>query len=87
MIIDTHHHQILSASDEKIRSILADSIRFSKIAFKRVDVEHLFLKAKETWLDPDGEKLLGWMDKSIPDLSIHPRSFSPSGSNQVSLAF
>ena len=70
MIIDTHHHQILSASDEKIRSILADSIRFSKIAFKRVDVEHLFLKAKETWLDPDGEKLLGWMDKSGIDFTL-----------------
>ena len=70
MIIDTHHHQILSASDEKIRSILADSIRFSKIAFKHVDVEYLFQKAKETWPDPDGEKLMVWMDKSGIDFTL-----------------
>ena len=36
MIIDTHHHQMLSVSDEMIHSILADSIRFSKIVQKHV---------------------------------------------------
>ena len=70
MIIDTHHHQILSASDEKIRSILMDSVRFSKIAFNHVDVDHLFQKAKKTWPDPDGKKLLAWMDKSGLDFTL-----------------
>ena len=70
MIIDTHHHQILSPSDEKIRSILSDSIRFSKIAFKHADVDHLFKKAKETWPDPDGEKLIAWMDETGIDFTL-----------------
>lgn len=70
MIIDTHYHQILSASDEKIQSILSDSIRFSKVVHKHVDVDDLFQKAKEIWPDPDGEKLMAWMDETGVDFTV-----------------
>ena len=64
MIIDTHYHLIPEASDVKIRSILYDSIRFSQTVYGHADVDALFQKAKDTWLDPDGEKLLAGMDES-----------------------
>ena len=64
MIIDTHYHLIPEASDVKIRSILYDSIRFSQTVYGHADVDALFQKAKDTWIDPDGEKLLAGMDES-----------------------
>jgi predicted TIM-barrel fold metal-dependent hydrolase len=70
MIIDTHYHQILSASDEMIHSILTDPIRFSKVLHDPVDMDGLFHKAKEIWLDPDGEKLIAGMDESGIDFTL-----------------
>jgi predicted TIM-barrel fold metal-dependent hydrolase len=70
MIIDSHHHQILSVSDEMIRSILADSIRFSKIVHKHIDYNALYNNAKEIWPDPDGEKLIRGMDEAGIDFTI-----------------
>jgi len=70
MIIDVHYHQILTASEEFINSILGDAIRFSKIVHNRVDLGELFQKAKEIWPDPDGEKLLTRMDESGVDFNV-----------------
>lgn len=70
MIIDSHHHQILSVTDEMIHSILADSVRFSKIVHKRVDYNAMFNSAKEIWPDPDGVKLLREMDKDGIDFTV-----------------
>lgn len=70
MIIDTHHHQILSVSDKMIHSILPDSIRFSKIVHKHVDMDRLVHRAREIWPDPDGEKLITGMDESGIDFTI-----------------
>ena len=70
MIIDSHYHQILSVSDEMIHSILPDSIRFSKKVYDHVDLDSLFHKAKETWPDPDGGKLITGMDESGIDFTV-----------------
>ena len=70
MIIDIHYHQLLSVSDEMIRSILPDSIRFSRIVYNHVDIDSLFHKAKEIWPDPDGEKLISGMDESGIDFTV-----------------
>ena len=47
MIINTHYHQILSVSDEMIKAILPDCIHFSKVVYKKYDMESLTRKAKE----------------------------------------
>ena len=70
MIINTHYHQILSVSDDMIRSILADCIHFSNVVYKHVDVDDLIQKAWKTWPDPDGEKLSAGMDESGIDFTI-----------------
>jgi predicted TIM-barrel fold metal-dependent hydrolase len=70
MIIDMHYHQIPAMPDEMIGALLSDITRALKIMNKKIDIDVLIEKAKASWADPDGEKLIAGMDESGVDYTV-----------------
>ena len=70
MIIDTHYHQIPAVPDEMIEALMADITRALRIMNKKIDIDILIEKAKESWSDPDGEKLIAGMDEAGIDFTV-----------------
>ncbi|MCP4757323.1 MAG: amidohydrolase [Proteobacteria bacterium] len=71
MIVDMHYHLIPAISDAALAGgILEDPIRALKIMNRPIDEKELFRKAKESWGDPDGSKLIAAMDESGVDLTV-----------------
>jgi predicted TIM-barrel fold metal-dependent hydrolase len=70
MIIDVHYHQIPVLPDEIIEHVLSEPMRAVKVMGLDIDKATLIERAKETFADPEGDKLMAGMDEAGVDFTV-----------------
>jgi len=70
MIVDVHYHLIPMIPDAIIEQIIEDPVRIAALMGMEVDRAEVAQRAKDTWADPKGDKLLALMDKEGIDFTV-----------------
>jgi len=70
MIIDIHYHLIPAYPEDRLDTGIVDPLRTARIMGLPLDADGLKHKARESWSDPGGEKLIAAMDESDIDFTL-----------------
>jgi len=70
MIIDVHYHLMPIINEQRVAHTAKHAIRAAEIMGIKINPEELIKKARETWPDPTGERLIASMDEAGIDMTL-----------------
>ncbi|MFC1895494.1 amidohydrolase family protein [Thermodesulfobacteriota bacterium] len=71
MIVDVHYHLFpWDFPDVAIKNVLWDVLKVAKLRGEEISMEEGVKKARETWADPTGERLLASMEQDGIDFTV-----------------